>query len=176
MKKVLIASLLAATSSLIFATSANAFVLDTFIQSANLSNSGDAAELAFAEQYANADLVMDAKVNVSAVNIFSNPGHADQHYLDVAPDTPGYFLLKFGVGSTGVSDNTYFFKNIGELTKLVWSDSQVNNLTANFRNLGVGRLSHYTSFDPTTSVPEPTSILLIGLGLAAFGIARTRRS
>ena len=179
MKKILIAGLLAASSSLMVTAPANAFVVDTFIKSANLVNSGDATELAFAEQYANSTLVMDAKMDVTAVNVFANPGSTTQHYLDVAPDTPGYFLLKFGVGRTGVTDNTYFFQNIGELTKLVWSDSQVNNLTADFGNFGVGRLSHYTTFDPlatSTAVPEPTSILLLAMGLAAFGIARTRRS
>lgn len=179
MKKALIASLLLASSSLMFAAPANAFLVDTFIKSANLASSGDATELAFAEQYANATLVMDAKITVSSVNVFANPGSTTQHYLDVAPDTPGYFLLKFGVGGTGVTDNTYFFQNIGEMTKLVWSDSQVNNLTADFGSFGVGRLSHYTSFDPATgpaaAIPEPTSILLFAMGLAAFGIARTRR-
>jgi hypothetical protein len=182
MKKTLIAAALAATAAITFSAPANAYVVDTFIKSANLKSSGDAVELGFAELSANANLTLDAKTDVTASNVMTNPGTTDQHYLDVVSDQPGYFLLKFGTGGTGVTDNFYFFQNTGELTKLVWSDSQVNNLTANFGNFNTGRLSHFTTFNggqtPVTdekSVPEPTSLLLFGLGIAALSFTQMRR-
>ena len=175
MKRALISSILAAAAALMCATSASAYTLDAFIKSASLASSGDAVERAFAEQYASSILVMDAKADVTAANVLANPGATNQHYIDVAPDQPGFFLLKFGTGGTGVTGNTYFFQNIGELTKLVWSDAQVSDLTANFAHFNTGRLSHYALFngDPTT-VPEPESLLLFGLGLAALGVAQRR--
>ena len=174
-KKTLIGGAIAIAAALGMAAPAHAYVLDTFLSAAILKNSGDAAELAFAQQLANQTLIMDAKVDVTAVNVLRNPGTSDQWYLDVAPSEPGYFLLKFGIGGTSVTDTTYFFQNIGELSKLVWSDAQVAGLTSGFGNLNTGRLSHYTSFGGSTSVPEPTSVLLLGLGLAAFGASRLRR-
>ena len=151
------------------------YAVDTFIGSAILGNSSDQTELNFAQQQAGAALYLDDKKDVSVSQVFSN-GVAGQWYLDVTPDTPGYFSLKFGTGGTGVTDDTYFFKNIADLTKLVWSDSQVNNLTATFGNLGVGRLSHYTTYGPDGNVPEPASLLLFGLGIATLWAARRRQS
>ncbi|WON74211.1 PEP-CTERM sorting domain-containing protein [Nitrosospira sp. Is2] len=167
-------ALVALFSAAVWIPSAQAvFIVDTKIGESLLGNSGDATELAAMETFANNNnLVQDLKI--SSFTAFVNaPG---EWYLDVAPTEPGYFLLKFGTGGTSATADTFFFQNIGEMTKLVWSDSQVQFLSGGGgNNTNIGRLSHYTTYDPSTQVPEPGTLALLGLGLAAFGIRRKRK-
>jgi hypothetical protein len=170
-------ALVALLSAAALVTSAQAaFIVDTKIGESLLGNSGDATELAAMEGFANDNnLIQDLKVN--SFTAFENaPG---QWYLDVAPTEPGYFLLKFGTGGTSATADTFFFQNIGEMTKLVWDNSQVQFLSGGGgNNTNIGRLSHYTTYDPSipnTQIPEPGTLALLGLGLAAFGIRRKRK-
>jgi hypothetical protein len=168
--------------------SATPYALDTFLFSANLGNSGDALEtstlnhwLSSAPGYAHVSATFDYKVDSASSLVVSN-GTAGQWYLDLAPSTPGFFLLKFGTGNTGF-DDTYYFENLADLSKLVWENSQVNFLTGgdcaanNQKACNIGRLSHYTTFqDPVGGVPEPGSLALCGLSLAALAVFGRRRS
>jgi hypothetical protein len=159
----------------LFAAQAQAavYTLDTFLFSNDLGNSGDATEEAALETFLKADVTMDDKV----ITNVASKDEAGNWYIDVAPDEPGYFLLKFGTGP-GTADH-YYFQNIGELTKLVFTNDQVGGL------IGTGtaamHLSHYVTYngdgggDPTGgNVPEPGTLALAGLGLLA-AVAASRR-
>lgn len=164
-------------------SSAHAYVIDTKIGSSDLQNSSDANELAAMEAFSgDTSLVLLAKVNASAGTALPDPDTAGQFYIDVGTQQPLYFLLKFGVGGTSSQQNTFFFQNIGELNKLVFSSSQVNFLSggdcgANGNGCNIGRLSHYDIFGSTggsTDVPEPATMALVGLGLLGFAASRRK--
>jgi hypothetical protein len=157
---------------------ASIYTPDNFLFSEDLGNAGDATEKAALESFLgpNTTLIQDYKGAVPGLQK-DDAGH---WYIDVAPDEPGYFVLKFGTGNSNL-DNHYYFENIGELTKLVFTDANVSGL------IGTGdtpkAFSHYVTYnDPDGgggggggNVPEPGTLALAGLGLLATVAASRRR-
>lgn len=170
------------------ATFAQALVVDTLLGKTNNANSGPTAELdgltqVLADYNTTAttpilltgSLVLEQSLDIGTI-MQSGVG---TFYYDVAPATPSFFLLKFG-GGRNQAFTDYYFANIDDLSKLVFTNAQVDNLI-DFAGCDVGncRLSHYTIFNsPTPStqlIPEPALPLLLGVGLMGFHLARRIR-
>jgi hypothetical protein len=182
--KVTIASIaLTVSASAAFAISVTP---DTLLGSYNLANSGSATELqALADLIdgtgglQGADFSIDDKWEDGQLDFFvadnEGAGGDTYWYANVAPETPGYFMLKFGTGNTGV-DDTYFFENIAALNVLAWADSQINNLLDNCSTgstLGECKLSHITTSVSAVPLPASLPFLLMGMGgMAIFGRKR----
>ena len=169
MKGKMISSFAAAAVALsMVATSAQAatYRVDTLLGQINSANSGQAYETAQLELACACDVTLLPNANTAT---FSHDA-ADNNFIDVAPNQPGYFLLKFGNGG---GTDMFFFRNIGELDKLVWTDQQLVGAGLQLRH--VDSISHY-AITSSTSVPEPASLMLLGAGLAGIGIWRRKFS
>ena len=144
------------------------YTVDTLIGAIDSQNSGQDYEEAQLE------LACSCQVTLLTNVAFSNAGvqqdDALNNFIDVTPNTPGYFLLKFGTGNTG--NDMFFFRNIAELTKLVWTDAQLTG--AGLPTNHVDSISHYAITTNTTTVPDGGATLLL-LGAALSGVGAMRR-
>lgn len=108
------------------AIAAPIYSADTLLGSVNPGSSRADLELALIRSYAKDPLLVATKVETGITAI----ADGGQWYIDVGTATPGYFMLKFGTGTTNQNSH-YFFRNDGLVgdTKLVWTNEQVNFLT-----------------------------------------------
>jgi hypothetical protein len=175
-------TLLGAVLALGYGTGAHAILIngtevgdvDLLLCSADSPNSGQSYEEQLATGCAGQSVSLAENIDIDDSGLLSQAiAEVIYNAINVSGSEPGYFLLKFGTGNTG--DDMLVFENVGSLSYLVWSDSQL--LEAGIPSNHLDSISHYTfGGTPTTSVPEPSTLALLGLGILGLGAMRHRRA
>lgn len=182
MKKQLIAlmtgtMLLVATSALALTVSGgtNVGVRDKFFASADLGNSGDATELAWIQGELGSAFTWatDGKYDVKASNWLLTDEAGGNTWALNLKDSPQYYMIKTGTGANDPVNDHFLFENMASLE---WA---VLNLSADFGTgyeiKNIGKVSHVNEIGGGTPVPEPGTMMLLGVGMFGLAIFGKRR-
>ncbi|PKI17748.1 PEP-CTERM sorting domain-containing protein [Colwellia sp. 12G3] len=151
--------------------------VDNFIAKATLQNSGDGVELSWVRDILNDQTItLDDKYTSTGSDWTLIENETDVYSTHLI-NNPSYFLLKFGVGNTGV-DTHLLYENVGDLAYGVidFSDAGIDLLSV--QKFHIGKVSHVDEFDAnpiqsqSTPIPEPMTISLFALAL--LGLSRRK--
>lgn len=170
-----LAKLAALITALVLSTSSWAYMIgttdvgavDQIFASADLSNSGDAVEEAWIESVLGFDVNLSYKNDSTSWALVNNETSI---YASELVTNTDYFIVKYGNGGISGLDSHFLYQNLDALMYAVID----LDLVSTAKNFNIGRVSHITEFGSTTTdVPEPGTLMLLGLGLLGmFGAAR----
>lgn len=144
---------------------------DTLITSAALSNSGDETERAWVQSVTGQVIPITLDAKYKDMTWLPVDGETGVYAIDLRTTNPAYFLIKTGKIKDGpyAGADHFLFRN----------ESATGWGVIDLRALGIpniGKISHVAEFTSSAAVPEPTTFLLLGIGLVGIaGINRKKR-
>jgi len=145
--------------------------VDTLIRSTNLGNSGDATEIGWVQSVLKDPTLQIMAKYEDASMVWQQVDYQPTIYaINFADSNVAYFLIKLGNIAPGSKDttipDTFLFQNQASLE---WGVINLATIAPGYE-FDIYKVSH------VTAVPEPGTMLLLGVGLLGLGIASRRKS
>ena len=147
--------------------------IDTLVEQTTLRNSGSGTERGWIEDVLGISMQGYEQTKLSAndwLRVEDGPAGTFAFQLDSPLD---FYMVKIG-NNSGASSTHFLFQNTGELN---WAVVNLGLMGFDARNIeNIGKFSHLGAGPATaTSVPEPATLGLLGLGLVGVAVGARRR-
>jgi len=143
--------------------------VDALIASGVLSDSSDQGEVDWVNSVLGTSYIKTDMTKTDVIEMMWVVTNEDSsvYAMDFVSSNPMYFFIKVGTGRNDLPYTHHLYTNFASLQYAVVDLDQ-----AGYEIKNIGKFSHIGEF-PGTQVPEPVSLILLGLGL--IGIAGIKR-